>query len=224
MAKPIRDFFERRYRNNNWAGRDKGKVIRRTNQMPKRMYRPKKPERLDKPHELTEADFDALVVPPEDRKKYLKEKERANNYLSGIELIHRHRYGSDVDILRSTFTRTKEEVEKEKFSLILACRELYKVSFFALKDIPKHEKYVMGGEIRKILYQLLSNSIAIKRRYYRRNLLEEMDINLDIIRELLRLAHIQYPSWMTDEQMNTVWEKVNDVGAIVGGLLKTSVC
>lgn len=70
----------------------------------------------------------------------------------------------------------------------------------------------------------MSNAIAIKKRFYRKNMLEHIDVELEILRDIFHLAHEQYPKWVTSEVLNLVFEDINQVGAIVGGLLKTTVC
>lgn len=193
-------------------------------QAPKRMHVDKSTVDLEDPsHELTEADFDALLLPPEMRAKYLSDRAKETDHLRGLRLVNKHRYGDDVDILRATFTRTKDDVEKEKFKLILACRALLRQIFWCLKKVPKHEKYVLGGDIRQSAYTLLKYSVSVKKRYYRKNLLELIDIELELLREYLRLAHEWYPDWMDDQVYDACWNVVNDVGAICGGLMKTTV-
>ena len=199
-------------------------LINPSKQQPTRMHVDKSVVDLEDPsHQLTEADFDALLVPPEMRAKYLADRAKETDNLRGLRLVNKHRYGDDVDILRATFTKTKDEIEQEKFKLILACRALLRQIFWCLKKVPKHEKYVLGGDIRQSAYTILRHSVGIKKRYYRKNLLESIDIELELLREYLRLAHSQYPDWMDEQVYDACWTAVNEVGAIVGGLMKTTV-
>lgn len=212
-----------RYKNNPWLNANTRKRIKHTNQEPKKPYREKKKPDLTESHELCIDDFDALLVPPNQRQQFLRERSKDNDALRGMRFENRHRYGNDVDILRATFVKSTEELEKEKFRLILSTRSLLKEIFFLLKDIPKTERYVLGGEIRKLIYNLLRTSIACKQKYYRRNLLIDMDLDLSMLRELFRAAHEQYPDWITDIRYAHIFEVINEVGAIVGGLMKTAV-
>lgn len=216
----IKSHFDRRYYKNNYAGAWKGKIDDSdSKQKPARMYNPNK--RVD---DITLEDFDLLLVPPDQREE-VRKKLRAKNkeHLHGLELFQRHRYGDELDILKAKFTKTKAEIENEKFKLILQVRELMRRMFVALRRCPKVERYVGGNEMRACIYRMFRVSIAIKKRYYRKNLLEEMDIEIDLLRELLLEANISYPEWIDDRVYNYLLEGCNLVGSIVGGLMKTAV-
>lgn len=229
MATAIGDYFDRRYKGNPYAGKNKHKIKVSTKQYPKRMYRaPKGNVTINKdedniPDQLTEEDFDNLLLPPHLKKK--KEEESVDrSHLIGMELVNRHRYGDEYDILKAKFTKTKEEIEKEKFLLIIAARKLIQRLYWSMSTIPKHEKYILGGDIRNSMYAILRHSIGIKKRFYRKNMLEFIDVELDVLRELYRNANIGYPEWVDEKHLNLVLEDINAVGKIVGGLLKTTVC
>lgn len=210
------------------------KINSNSNQFPTRMYRPKyqkdkpivppSPDRIH-PDIPTEEEIDELLLPAAERIRRRKEKQeqKDRSHLQGLELVYRHRYGDDIDILRATFTKTKEEIEQEKFILIQACRTLTRRVHWSLTKVPKHEKYVLGGDIRSIAYSVLRHSIAIKKRYYRKNLLEHIDVELDVLRELYLVAYTYYPTWVDDAHFHLVIEDINEVGRLVGGLLKTTV-
>lgn len=226
----VSQFFTRRYNNNPYVGdnpRGAQQQNKGSSQYPERMYRPKRKPKSDIPDEET---LDILLAPPHLRKQ-LEEKLKGapkgedpkRRHFRGIELVNRHRYGDDIDILRATFTKTVEEIEQEKFQLIILSRKLCQKIHFSLLSIPKHEKYCLGLQIRKSALTILQTSIAIKKRYYRKNLLEYIDIELDTLREYYNLAHDTYPTWMTDALLVEVFNDINAVGAIVGGLLKAVV-
>lgn len=220
----IQQHFDRRYKNNSYVGRGNRNYKPSSKQYPKRMYRPQSKPSSEIP---SEEELDQLLLPPHLRAK--KENDpnfvpKEKEHLKGLELVNRHRYGDDIDILRATFTKTKEEIEKEKFQLILSSRKLLQRLFWSLEKIPKHEKYVLGGDIRQSAYAILRHSVSIKKRFYRKNMLEFIDVELDILRELYRHAHVAYPEWVDDKHLALVYEDINEVGKIVGGLLKTTVC
>ena len=227
MSKTIQQHFDRRYEKNPYFGMH-GNPSFGSKQYPTRMYKPKKgkePDPFDPNNGIipTQEQIEKALLPKAIRDK-LPEGESGREHLKGLELVNRHRYGDDIDILRSVFTKTPEEVEQEKFLLIVAARQLCKRIYLSLEKVPKHEKYVLGADIRSRGYSVLSNAIAIKKRFYRKNMLEHIDVELEILRDIYHLAHEQYPEWVTSEVLNLVFEDINQVGAIVGGLLKTTVC
>lgn len=242
--KNIHQYFDRRYTNNKYAGAGKYKA-RDPNptspQYPDRMWRPKReiagsiaggtttkdPLTLIDPDHITEDDFDLLLIPPEKREAWLKhkkEKEQEEKEPSKyLQLEKRHRYGDDVDILRATFTKSKEDIENETFALLLACRHLSSEISASLKDVPKQEKYVLGAELRSAGYRLIATAVRIKKKYYRKNMLEDIDIDCEILRELYFEAHRDYPEWVDSKWLERLYNAINDVGRIVGGLLKSTV-
>lgn len=233
-------------RNNRSAylNRDTRKIS--TKQYPKRMYRPK--GLIDKDDVI----YGNAIPTPEDIDRILKEENQyihedrtysgvprtgeapINNqpsrkdngvpdHLKGIALEYRHRYGDELDILKSKFTLTLEELENEKFKLVLASRQLLGKLFWSLSTIPKPEKYVLGGDLRNLGYSVLKNAIAIKKRFYRKNMLETMDIDLDCIRELYRIASLSHPQWVNEDHLRHMLQACNDVGCIIKGLLASTV-
>lgn len=218
--------------------KEKADAINSTSrQMPERMYRPHlrnrntdtitlTPSNIENMKGLpTEEQIDELLLPPAERlrRQQKRKEDKDRSHLAGLELVHRHRYVDDIDILRATFTRTKAEIEQEKFILVQACRKLIQRIHWSLQKVPKHEKYVLGGEIRSSAYSILKFSVAIKKRYYRKNLLEHIDIELDILREYYLIAYTTYNTWVDDAHLNSVLEDINEVGRLVGGLLKSTV-
>lgn len=141
-----------------------------------------------------------------------------------IALEKRHRYGDSVIIRKAKFIKSVEELEAEKFQLLLAARSCHRHVYLSCNTIPKQEKYVLGAELRGGATRLLVYSVRIKKKYYRKNLLEDMDIELEILRELYYSALIDYPDWMTRSLFDEINTELNRVGAIVGGLIKTAVC
>lgn len=226
---PIKTYFDRR----TYESPYRRKAFRKysNKQYPDRMYRPKKNDKPRTAEELlhsdyipTEEEIDRMLMPKAQREALDKQSEAGKEHLVGLELVNRHRYGDDIDILRANFTRTKEEVEAEKFQLILSSRNLVKRILWSLQTVPKHERYVLGGYIRDSAYAILRHAIGIKKRFYRKNMLEYIDVELDVLRENYRIANLNYPTWVDDAHLKVVYDDINTVGAIVGGLLKTTVC
>lgn len=236
MAYTIQEHLDRRYQNNPYAGRGTRGFSQSRKQYPKRMYRapkyakngrPQTPEDVvNSPASVipTEEEIDRMLMPKHLRDQAEQQGDPGREHLAGLELVNRHRYGDDIDILRTVFTKTKEEIEKEKFFLILASRKLLQRLFWSLQKVPKHERFVLGSDIRSSAYTILRHSIGIKKRFYRKNMLEYIDVELDVLRELYRTAHQNYSEWVDDQHLQLVYDDINEVGKIVGGLLNTTVC
>lgn len=172
------------------------------------------------PPELLPATIDELRARYSHRKR---ERAEGINPLAGLELQQRHRYGSAEDILNTEFTKSVEYVDNERFQLICATRRLHATVLTVTRDCPKIEKYVLGLMMRSSAHKLLEWAVAIKKRYYRKNMLESMDIELDILREYFFAAYRSYPGWVTTNVIEHVYQDINEVGRIIGGLLKSTV-
>lgn len=234
--------FDRRYRGNKYIpyNREEKGYRRQYNnqvahdhnskspQMPRRMYRPPSQTQLRGPNGVpTEAELNEMLLPPEERAKRAAERPKGEaigrDHFRGIELLNRHRFGDDIDILRATFTRTREEVEKEKFKLIVVSREVVMSVHKVALHAPKIEKYVLAARMREQAYDMLTLAIGIKRKFYRRSMAEAYLVDADIIRECVLLGQEMYPEWITDDVISWLFEILNKATAMMGSLLRSSV-
>ena len=106
---------------------------------------------------------------------------------------------------------------------MIACRNLASEIYASCRTIPKIEKYVLGTELRKCSYEILSCAIRIKKKYYRKNLLEDIDVELEVLRELYYEAYRDCPEWVNSQWLDRIYKGINSVGALVGALLKSTV-
>ena len=58
----------------------------------------------------------------------------------------------------------------------------------ALQHFPWREK-ALAEEIKANMYRLLYQAIRVEKRYYKKTTLQELDIEIDVLRHNLRLAH-----------------------------------
>lgn len=96
--------------------------------------------------------------------------------------------------------------------------ELIRYTHIALEQFPKREKYQLCADIKNSLYTATRLTIQMERRYYKKTTLQDIDIEIDFLRILVRLAYqLGYISighlevWMT---------QVDEAGKILGGLIK----
>ncbi|WP_196590609.1 diversity-generating retroelement protein Avd [Pectinatus frisingensis] len=84
-----------------------------------------------------------------------------------------------------------------------------------LLQYPKYERFVLCAEIRKTLLEIMHLTIRAAKRYYKKTTLQELDIEIDYLRRLIRKSKaMQYIDYHTHE----VWvEKVDEIGRMAGG-------
>lgn len=90
--------------------------------------------------------------------------------------------------------------------------------YSALRQFPKSEKHVLAAEIRQCMYQLLRLVITTNRRYHKKTTVSEIDVELDVLRSLVRMSHElgflpfrKYQLWS---------EHLYEIGCMVGGWLR----
>lgn len=91
-----------------------------------------------------------------------------------------------------------------------------------LKDFPKTERYVLAGDIRKTMYTMLEMAVRLEKKYHKKTTLQDLDIEVDVLRNLLRLAKDPnlYPNQKPCLNFHTweVWmRKVDEIGRMIGG-------
>lgn len=96
----------------------------------------------------------------------------------------------------------------------------------ALTQFPKSEKYVLASDIRKSMYNMFQLSVMIEKKYYKKTTLQELDIELDVLRHLIRLAADKklYPNQKPCLHFKKYehWSKLlSEIGKMIGGYMKT---
>ncbi|MFM9587200.1 four helix bundle protein, partial [Streptomyces caniscabiei] len=67
------------------------------------------------------------------------------------------------------------------------CREMMMYGYQAIKQFPKHERHVLGAEIRLSMLQLQRLIITEFKRYHKKTTLTDLDIELAILKRRVRL-------------------------------------
>lgn len=99
------------------------------------------------------------------------------------------------------------------------CREMLLYGYQAIKQFPKHERHVLGAEIRLSMLQLQRLVITAFKRYHKKTTLTDLDIELAILKRRVRLAKdLRY----LDIKKYQVWvEKLVEIGRMIGGWIKS---
>lgn len=91
-----------------------------------------------------------------------------------------------------------------------------------LQGFPKCERYAMATDIRKTMYNMYEMSVRLEKKYHKKTTLQDLDIELDVLRNLLRLAKDPklYPKQKPCLDLHTweVWmRKADEIGRMIGG-------
>jgi len=99
------------------------------------------------------------------------------------------------------------------------CRDMLLYGYQAIKQFPRHERHVLGAEIRVSMLQLQRLIITAFKRYHKKTTLTDLDIELAILKRRVRLAKdLRY----LDVKKYQMWiEMLVEIGRMIGGWIKS---
>ncbi|WP_337998930.1 diversity-generating retroelement protein Avd [Desulforamulus reducens] len=91
--------------------------------------------------------------------------------------------------------------------------------YTALRQFPKSEKHTLAADIKQSMYRLLSLVITTNKKYYKKTTMQELDVELDFLRSLVRLSmQLKFLPFKKYE----LWAgMLNEIGRMIGGWLKS---
>ncbi len=91
--------------------------------------------------------------------------------------------------------------------------------YTAMRQFPKSEKHTLAADIKQSMFRLLSLVITTNKKYYKKTTMQELDIELDFLRALVRVAmQLQFLPFKKYE----FWANIlNEIGRMIGGWLKS---
>lgn len=122
---------------------------------------------------------------------------------------------------------TQEEQKVNGNDVFKIKEKIYEMILYGnpqLKDFPRTERYVLAGDIRKTMYGMLELAVRLEKKYHKKTTLQDLDIEVDVLRNLLRLAKDPnlYPKQKPCLDFHTweVWiKKVDEIGRMIGGYM-----
>lgn len=110
-------------------------------------------------------------------------------------------------------------MKKEDLKILQKCYDMIEYGYTALRQFPKSERHTLAAEIKRCLYDLLSLIIRANKRYYKKTTLQDIDIEIDNLRYLLRLA--QGLGFLPFNKFEIWAKKLNEIGKMHGGWMKS---
>lgn len=92
--------------------------------------------------------------------------------------------------------------------------------YIALKQYPKSERFVLAADTKQCMYNMLKLIIRANKRYFKKTTLQDLDIEIDTLRHLIRLGHsLGFLPFRKYE----IWSKqINEIGKMLGGWIKSN--
>lgn len=105
------------------------------------------------------------------------------------------------------------------FKILAKLEELDAYSRQAAMQFPKYERHVLCAEIRASCNRLLRLTIQAAKRYHKKTTLQELDIEIEVLRGLVRKAHrLRY---INHKRYETWSREIDEVGRMLGGWIKS---
>lgn len=99
------------------------------------------------------------------------------------------------------------------------CEAMIEYGYVALRQFPKFERHVLAAEMRGAMWGLLRLIVVCNKRYHKKTTLQELDVELDLLRVQVRMARtLGYLDFKKYEH----WARLNDeIGRMIGGWIKS---
>ena len=106
----------------------------------------------------------------------------------------------------------------QEFVILTKLEELDAYSHNALFQFPKYEKFVLCAEVRSCLAGIIRLVVRAGKRYHKKTTLQDLDIEVEYLRCLVRKAHrLKY----INTHRYKVWtEHINEIGKMTGAWIK----
>lgn len=110
-------------------------------------------------------------------------------------------------------------MKREDLKILQKTYDMIQYGYIALRQYPKSEKHTLAAETKRSMYELLKLIIRANRRYYKKTTLQDIDIELDHLRYLIRLGHdLGFLPFKKYE----IWSKrLDELGKMLGGWMKS---
>lgn len=106
----------------------------------------------------------------------------------------------------------------DSLQILTKLEELNQYSHQTVMLFPKSERHVLAQDIRNTLSTLIHLTITSAKRYYKKTTLQDMDIELEYLRVLIRMS--RELGYINDHKYEVWSNHVAEVGRMLGGWLK----
>ncbi len=90
----------------------------------------------------------------------------------------------------------------------------------ALQQYPKSEKHNLAADTKLAAYELLRLFITANKRYYKKTTMQDADIQLDLLRHLIRLGHDL--RFMSPKKYEVLSCMTTEIGKMLGGWMRAA--
>ena len=96
--------------------------------------------------------------------------------------------------------------------------QIMQYSHKKMEQFPKSEKYRLCSEIKECISSALHDTIRLQKKYYKKNTLQDIDIEIEYLRILVRMAYSY--RYISMGALGEWMHHVDEAGSILGGLIQ----
>lgn len=108
--------------------------------------------------------------------------------------------------------------EEQILQLIPKSEDYIQYMLEILFKIPRTEKFNIGNEYKKSMYEMLENILILNKTERKIQYLNLIDTKLNVQRILIRIMYKN--RWIDIKKYNIAFGKISEIGKILGGLIK----
>lgn len=86
---------------------------------------------------------------------------------------------------------------------------------------PKYYRFTFCAEIQNCLREIQLLVSRSRKRYFKKTTLEDLDVQLDFLRELIMEAYEDVETTVAEKDLSIWISRVDEIGAMLGGWIKT---
>ncbi len=110
----------------------------------------------------------------------------------------------------------------EELKILQKTYDMVQYGYICLRRFPKSERHTLAAEVKGHMFQILRLILVANRRRDKRAVLMELDVELELLRLYVRLAHdvVGYTAFPTKSYEH--WSKMlSEIGKMLGGWMKS---
>jgi hypothetical protein len=108
----------------------------------------------------------------------------------------------------------------EELKIQQKCEDMIQYGTKALLQFPKSERYGLALDIKKYMLEIYELIITANKKYTKKTTLQEIDIKLEVLRGLLRLAANKENRYLPIRKYEYWSKQASEIGKMLGGWIK----
>ena len=101
---------------------------------------------------------------------------------------------------------------------VIADLDSYSHTCLTESSYPRNQRYVLCNEISRLVNEIFTLAVKLKKKYSTKTTLQQIDVNLDVLRYKIRES--KNKGYITLERMHKWMRRVDEAGRFVGAMLE----